>query len=342
VCAPPPQKTKKPKPKFRMTLPSLARALAAAAATARRGVSNKPLGLASSGAASSASHPPRWWTQPRALHSSSSSGGSRDGDADAKQHLSSLEKKATTTTTTTASTSVGRTLVDIARANPHRIAVVSPKGDSITYGALLSHAEALARALRAAAQGDCRNDDVLRGERVGISATPGPEYVAAMHATWMCGAIAVPIATSHTRDEVEYVLRDAGVKVMATILVEDFRAAAELALSLTTVGVRAVATPPLLQWRGEEEGYGHTVRGGGSSSLDDDDYSAAADNLHESPEEDDGALIIYTSGTTGRPKGVLHTHGTLAAQCSALVSAWGWRRGDGRGLSFAYNRPLTL
>ncbi len=41
-----------------------------------------------------------------------------------------------------------------------------------------------------------------------------------------------------------------------------------------------------------------------------------------------GALIIYTSGTTGRPKGALHTHGSLAAQVASLVGAWAWAESD--------------
>lgn len=34
----------------------------------------------------------------------------------------------------------------------------------------------------------------------------------------------------------------------------------------------------------------------------------------------DGALVIYTSGTTGKPKGALHTHGSLGAQASTQRS----------------------
>jgi malonyl-CoA/methylmalonyl-CoA synthetase len=43
---------------------------------------------------------------------------------------------------------------------------------------------------------------------------------------------------------------------------------------------------------------------------------------------DHRALILYTSGTTSRPKGVVHTHRSIAAQISSLVEAWGWTTDD--------------
>ncbi|KAJ2791400.1 hypothetical protein H4R21_006326, partial [Coemansia helicoidea] len=45
-------------------------------------------------------------------------------------------------------------------------------------------------------------------------------------------------------------------------------------------------------------------------------------------DEGQNALFIYTSGTTGKPKGVVHTHASIAAQVGSLHEAWGWSAGD--------------
>ena len=48
------------------------------------------------------------------------------------------------------------------------------------------------------------------------------------------------------------------------------------------------------------------------------------------PRVDPGAvkMVLYTSGTTGRPKGVLHSHNTLARAIQAGVDHWGVGAGD--------------
>ena len=39
-----------------------------------------------------------------------------------------------------------------------------------------------------------------------------------------------------------------------------------------------------------------------------------AEAVARSPQGTDGCLLLYTSGTTSKPKGVLHTHASIAAQ----------------------------
>ncbi|HVR30606.1 MAG TPA: AMP-binding protein, partial [Thermoanaerobaculia bacterium] len=59
-----------------------------------------------------------------------------------------------------------------------------------------------------------------------------------------------------------------------------------------------------------------------------------ADGAHGTPAAlprlaaDRRAMIVYTSGTTGGPKGVVATHGGLAAQMASLLEAWAWTPQD--------------
>jgi len=54
------------------------------------------------------------------------------------------------------------------------------------------------------------------------------------------------------------------------------------------------------------------------------DYEIENDQL----DHDVGAVMVYTSGTTGRPKGVVHSVGSLMAQVDMLLKAWEWSSGD--------------
>ena len=63
-----------------------------------------------------------------------------------------------------------------------------------------------------------------------------------------------------------------------------------------------------------------------------DGYEAmiAARGRVDTPRVDPDAvkLLLYTSGTTGRPKGVLHSHNTLARVTDQAVARWGIAAGD--------------
>ena len=170
-----------------------------------------------------------------------------------------------------------------------------------SYGDLLAAAttarDRLAEASPAAA---------LAGERVAYLIPPGGDHVAVQIGTWLARGVAVPLAVSHPPPELEYVLADA--RPCVVMLDPDLPHAAALAATASARGI------PVLEVPGAPPPP-HPAR-----------RASRADFLPPHPA--DPAFIIYTSGTTGRPKGVLTTHQNLAAQITALTTAWAWRPGD--------------
>ncbi len=139
----------------------------------------------------------------------------------------------------------------------------------------------------------------LDEQRVAFLVPPSFAYVVISRGIWLAGGVAVPLAVSHPPAELEYVIRDAG----ASIVVGGGPHAGALQSVAAAVGARFLRTADLLA-------------------------TGAAPRPAVEPPADRRAMIVYTSGTTGRPKGVVTTHGNMAAQIASLVAAWEWTRAD--------------
>ncbi|XP_041340084.1 malonate--CoA ligase ACSF3, mitochondrial isoform X2 [Pyrgilauda ruficollis] len=185
-----------------------------------------------------------------------------------------------------------------------KVAIVDQNGEH-TYRELLSRSLRLSQEICRLLQ--CPSRD-LKEERISFLCPNDASYVVAQWASWMSGAIAVPLYRKHPLPELEYVIQDS----QSALLI-----AADEFLGKITPSAQKVGVPVLPLPR----------PGGGGGST-----SPAATEEGPLPScsswKDRGAMIIYTSGTTGRPKGVLSTHENVQAVTTGLVEKWEWKKED--------------
>jgi fatty-acyl-CoA synthase len=172
-----------------------------------------------------------------------------------------------------------------ARISPDRTALLDPYR-SLTYAELAERTTRYAGALRRLGVG--------RGDRVAYLGVNAVEVFETFFATWLLGAIAVPLNYRLSGAEIRYMLDDSG----ASVLVHSADTDALVAAGPLPEGLRVLAVHPA------------SCPAGGS------DYEAEIASGPELGEQvpvglDDPAILLYTSGTTGRPKGAVLTHGNL-------------------------------
>ncbi len=189
--------------------------------------------------------------------------------------------------------------------------VVRHQGLRYTYGELRQEANRLARALLALG--------VAKGERVGIWAPNCAEWVVTQFGTPKVGSILVNINPAYQRAELEYALKQSGVRSL--ILAPRFRRSdyCEIFYDIcpeardSRPGALSAARLPELRdliMLGDEEQPGmltwnQLLAKAGEVSEEDLVRAQAQQQF------DDAINIQYTSGTTGFPKGATLSHHTI-------------------------------
>lgn len=146
------------------------------------------------------------------------------------------------------------------------------------------------------------------GHRVAVMARTRYEWTVLAHALWAVGAEVVPIHPASARDQVEFILRDAGC---VAVVVEDEQ-------GVMTVGTVCAVLPRLKHvWQLDAGALAQLAQQGKFVSL------TTVESLRRIVMPDSTAAVAYTSGTTGRPQGCALSHRGIAYPCDTLLAGWG-------------------
>jgi long-chain acyl-CoA synthetase len=147
------------------------------------------------------------------------------------------------------------------------------------------------------------------GDRVALLSENRPGWAFADLAALSAGALSVPIYTSLTPDEVQFILEDSGARVCVVSTAEQLAKVEEVRPRCPKLSCVIVLDP--LE---REEIWLHTARqlverGHEGRAA----HPGAVDERRAAIDPESTATILYTSGTTGRPKGVMLSHRNLVS-----------------------------
>jgi long-chain acyl-CoA synthetase len=161
---------------------------------------------------------------------------------------------------------------------------------------------------------------VGKGDRVALLSENRWEWPVTDFAALALGAVDVPLYLTLTVEQVGYMLRDSGAKVVVVSNREQYE-------KVVAAGELPALEHVVVMDGGEFENadsFGAIMAGAAAMQARDADFDARVREV--GPE--DLATIIYTSGTTGEPKGVVLTHGNLASNFSLSTKPFGFNEMD--------------
>jgi long-chain acyl-CoA synthetase len=158
---------------------------------------------------------------------------------------------------------------------------------------------------------------VTAGDRVAILAESRPEWLLTDLAVLTAAAVTVPVYPTLSAGQARYILQDCGARVVVVSTAAQLEKVQEIRRLLpslaTVIAMEAASAGASVLNFADVIARGHQQMMG--------EWGAAREfrDRVRAITPEDLATIIYTSGTTGEPKGVMLTHGNLAANMHAAT-----------------------
>ncbi len=207
-----------------------------------------------------------------------------------------------------------RILESSAQYYPDSTALVyEPENFKVSYGDLFRRCEQFASGLQ-------NKLGVKKGDRVAIYARNYPEFIIAIFAIALVGAVYVACNPLLTAQEVEYQLKDSGSQIVITSddllpLLKGIVAEKKTPLSRIIVFIRDQELKPSLLGRKVKKYDPPTI-------AYSDVFSDQPFTQPEIKPKEDLTAIMYTSGTTGYPKGVMISHYNVVSSTLIFQTAY--------------------
>ncbi|HMB28209.1 MAG TPA: long-chain fatty acid--CoA ligase, partial [Blastocatellia bacterium] len=180
---------------------------------------------------------------------------------------------------------------------------------------------------------------VRAGDRLALLAESCPEWSVTDYAILANGAINVPIYPTQSVDQVGYILRNSGARILFISNAKQLRR-----IQPALDALKSKERPRLIMFEAPKEGKeGKEGKKDGAVTILADLEKAGGEERSAHPQlyeqlsaqsqPDDLATIIYTSGTTGEPKGVMLTHRNMVSNALSSGEVFDLRPDDS-ALSF--------
>ncbi|MGW2228863.1 AMP-dependent synthetase/ligase [Streptomyces formicae] len=142
------------------------------------------------------------------------------------------------------------------------------------------------------------------GGRVALMSRTRYEWTVLDFAIWAAGGQSVPVYATSSAQQIEWIVRDSGTRLLITETAENVATVQE--------ALRELAEPPTVR---HIDGGALAELTALGADLSDEEVTKRRAALGP----DSIATLCYTSGTTGRPKGCVLTHGNLHAEAANTV-----------------------